>query len=247
MDGRVQERLAGASGTALVIALIGYALIAGLRMDVRAPVEEALTLVTLSTPRPPPPEPRRPQPRQPKSGKPSGKAAPANLRNKASAVVAPPPVIPLPVVPPVIAAAKPATGTAPSSGAADRPGLGEGAGGSGDGRGNGGWGDGEGDGGGDTPPRQVRGRLKFSDMPPAMREAGVAGTVSVRYSVEVTGRVDNCIVERSSGTRALDDLTCRLIEQRFFYRPSRDETGRPVRSVIEENHSWIVDRDDDRD
>jgi protein TonB len=39
----------------------------------------------------------------------------------------------------------------------------------------------------------------------------------------------------------LDETTCRLIEERFRFEPSRDRSGRPVRSRIVENHEWDVE------
>ena len=102
-------------------------------------------------------------------------------------------------------------------------------------------GPGEGDGaGGGTPPRRLSGRLRDSDYPRGLGEAGIEGTVSVEYRVELDGRVTDCVITRSSGSRLLDETTCDLIEQRFRYRPAHDRAGRPVISYIVENHSWIV-------
>ncbi len=124
------------------------------------------------------------------------------------------------------------------AGASDRPGPGEGAGGQGNGAGGGGYGDGD----GDVPPRLIKGRLKFSDLPPDLRDGGIAGTVSVRYDVDISGRVGDCIITASSGSAELDKLTCQLIQRRFRFDPSRDPEGQPVRSTIEENHRWEIDR-----
>ena len=44
-----------------------------------------------------------------------------------------------------------------------------------------------------------------------------------------------------SGSAALDDTTCDLIIARFRFEPARDADGRPVESMIEENHRWIVE------
>ena len=46
----------------------------------------------------------------------------------------------------------------------------------------------------------------------------------------------------------LDDTTCRLITERYHFRPSLDPAGRPVRSQIVEDHSWVtIDDPDARD
>ncbi|HWT13829.1 MAG TPA: energy transducer TonB, partial [Allosphingosinicella sp.] len=119
-------------------------------------------------------------------------------------------------------------------------GLGDGTGSGGDGGGGGGGG-GYGDGRGLSPPRWLRGRIRDSDYPPGLGEAGIGGTVSVRYTVETDGRVSGCMVTRSSGSGALDRTTCRVIEERFRFDPSRDGRGRPIRSQIVENHEWVVE------
>jgi protein TonB len=45
-------------------------------------------------------------------------------------------------------------------------------------------------------------------------------------------------VTRSSGSRALDSTTCRLIQSRFRYRPARDGAGKPIAETIRGEHSW---------
>jgi len=76
-----------------------------------------------------------------------------------------------------------------------------------------------------------------------MLAPGEEAVVEVRYAVEADGRATGCRAIRSSGHRALDALACRLIERRFVYRPARDARGRPVRSIIEENHTWLLDEE----
>ncbi|ONF95080.1 Gram-negative bacterial tonB protein [Sphingomonas jeddahensis] len=130
------------------------------------------------------------------------------------------------------------------SGSADIRGPGTGAGGVGDGFGSGGAGDGDGGGyGEETGPTFLRGRMSTSDLPEALFATGFVGTVGVRYLVATNGRVPECVVTRSSGNRQVDAVTCRLIRERFRFRPSRDGRGRPVSAWIVENHSWEVEAD----
>ena len=96
------------------------------------------------------------------------------------------------------------------------------------------------------PPRRIRGSLRNADYPEALGIMGVGGTVEVIFRVLTDGRVTDCRIVESSGNRQLDDMTCALIERRYFYEPSRDEDGRPVTARIVETHSWEV-RDDPRD
>lgn len=231
------DRVIAALGSGAVVAGMGWLLLWGLDVPRAAPVQRALALLDLRPPPPPPPPRREPPVEQPRRSPAREKPAPRNRKATPTEVVVPPVVIPPPKPPPIVAAPVPGRGAAASAGASTLPGPGTGAGGSGDGRGGGG--DGE---GGDTAPEYIRGRLRFSDLPPELRRPGFHATVGVRYRVETDGRVSGCEISRSSGMPALDRVTCDRIEERFRYRPSLDGDGRPVRSIIEENHEWVIDR-----
>lgn len=233
------ERARAALGAAALTAALGYALVAGLALGSGASPGEALTLFEV-WPEPPPPPREKLVPHRTPSSRREGAASPPNLRSEPTEIVAPEPVVPLAVPPPVVAAPIAGIGSAPTAGSADVAGPGTGAGGEGDGRGSGGAGDGSGAGGEEIPPRWVRGQLRDSDYPDGAADAGIGGTVGVRYLVWTDGRVRECEITRSSGSAELDATTCRLIEERFRFRPSRDARGRPVPAVIVENHSWEI-------
>ncbi|HEY0117027.1 MAG TPA: TonB family protein [Allosphingosinicella sp.] len=251
------DRVRAAVPVALVHVLLAFALLRGLASAPPIPEQDELRLIELppeqpvpaEEPPPPPPAPGRAQPLRQADPRPEGAASPPNLEARPTPIVAPEPIVPVPLPPPPIRAAPVAgTGLAPSAGAAAIRGPGTGSGGigtgTGSGRGGGGAGGGGGGGGGGegaggvTPPRQIAGRLSIDDMPEALREAGFRGTVWVIYRVEASGGVTGCRVTRSSGSRALDSTTCRLIEQRFRFRPSRDALGRPSWGYIEEYHEF---------
>lgn len=229
------DRIRAALAVAIIHLLIGYALLSGLAVPVPRAIEAGLRLFTvLPPPRPPEPPPRAAVTAKPR---PNGAAAPPNRRAKATQVIAPP-IVPLMQPPPVIVAEMPATGSAHRSGAAPLPGPGTGAGGIGNGLGSGTGGDGD---GGGSPLRQIGGRISGRDYPEAPFRAHIGGTVWVRYVVGVRGRVERCAIERSSGNAELDETTCRLITQRFRFRPKRDARGQPVPGIVIEDHSWVVD------
>jgi len=230
-------RLTGAAGALALQALLAWVLITGLSVHFPARLADAGLKVFGVVPPPPPPRPL-PPPDRVRSKAAEGAAAPPNLRAHATEIVAPMPVLPLPVPPPVVVAPVVNTGTQASQGAAEVPGPGTGAGGEGNGTGSGRFGNGEG--GGGSPPRLVHGKLKDSDYPKAAGEAGIGGTVAVEYEVETDGRVGDCQVTGSSGDAELDATTCRLIQQRFRFKPSRDENGHPVPALIVENHTWVI-------
>jgi periplasmic protein TonB len=235
------DRIKAAIATALLEALLAYALFAGFwRPPPNAEADPLKRFAILAEAAPPvvsvPPVER--------STKPEGAASPPNLKSRATEIVAPPPLVRPIVPPPVVAAPTPALGSDWSSGAADVRGPGTGSGGIGTGTGSGDGGLGEG-GGRRTgsPPRKLRGRLNDSDYPRSAGEAGVGGEVSVIFAVETNGRVTNCEVTESSGYAALDENTCRLIMRRYRFEPAKDWQGRPVRSRVTENHSWIIEQE----
>jgi protein TonB len=228
----LKPRIVAAIGSGAITALLGYALLAGFGYR---PPEHTVRELDVFNIMPETPVAPIKKPPPPKQSHKNGASGPPALRATQTEIVAPPPV--LPIIPPPIAVARtPGVGAASSQGASSIAGSGNGGGGNGNG-------DGNGD-GGDTPPEHRSGRIKDSDFPRDAVEAGVGGTVSVEYTVTTKGRATGCSVTRTSGNLALDRTTCRLIEERFRYSPSRDARGNPVESTIVENHSWAVRRDE---
>lgn len=243
-----RTRALSALASLLIVAGGVLALVAGLaaRMTQQERREALAAILPL---RDPPREPKRREvPAKASSTAAKGRPSPPNLRNKATQVVAPPTRLPpLIVPPPIVAAQRAGTGSAAQSGASDRLGPGQGAGGIGDGDGGGGDGDGDGYGDAVTRPRQIRGRLHFSDLPPDLREQKTGGELKLRYRIGVDGRVSDCRILVSSGRPSLDATTCRLITERFRFRPSKDARGNPVPSIMVETHGWYWPPDEGDD
>jgi len=242
-----RDRLTAGAGVVLLEAALGYALITGLHVVRGLPAPDALQVIGI-VPTPPPPPPKPKPPPKPRTRSPEGAASPPNLKATPTEIVRPPPPpIVFPPPPPIAAAPIAGIGAAPSAGAAPVPGPGTGAGGEGNGTGSGTGGNGTGAGGGagrGTPPRQIHGRIKDKDYPESAKAAGAQGVVWVRFTVMVDGRAANCRVLRSSGNAAIDETTCRLIQERFRYKPAKDERGRPVQADLVEKHEFIMRESD---
>lgn len=247
------ERARGAVPALAVHALIALVLLRGLAVAGSEAEEDPPRLFDLSAttpeaaspPPPPPPDPGETESERRADPRPEGAASPPNIESRRTEIVSPATRErrDQPNAATVAGAGSDSTqGSAPERG----PSSGSGGIGTGSGSGDGGSGAGGGGGGGFgngrglRPPRWLRGRLRDSDYPAGLGEAGIAGTVAVIYTVETDGRVTGCNVTRSSGSNLLDAHTCRLIEQRFRYDPSRDRAGRPIRSQIVENYEWVV-------
>jgi protein TonB len=231
-----RERIGGAAAAALIQIAFGFLLLSGFVVTFPArEAHDALNLFTLPLPPPPPAPHERHQEAHPRH---EGKASPANLRARPTEIVAPKPVLP-PPPPPITAAPIAGPGALSNAGASNVRGPGTGAGGVGNGLGSGNTGNGDGD-DGETPPRQIKGRIRDSDYPQAAAQAHASGIVSVKYRVNVDGRVSDCQVTHSSGSGVLDSATCAMIEKRFRYDPARDADGRPVTSYVVDDQSWEI-------
>lgn len=226
LESKPRERLAALVAVAIIQLVLGFALVAGLRVNYVRPGEAAERLVAFVLDKPPPPLP--PPPKREHHAAAAPKAALATPGSPPTPRPVPAQAPPTPVI-----EIKPTP--SPSAGGA---GVGA-AFGRGSGGGTGGTGTGGGDDGG-TDLEQIAGEIRSSDYPRDLRERGIGGRVGVLFTVGPTGRVTRCAVTRSSGAPELDALTCRLIVQRFVYRPSTDRYGRPIADEVDGEHDWIA-------
>ena len=66
------------------------------------------------------------------------------------------------------------------------------------------------------------------------------GSVGYRLVIGTSGHVSSCELTRSSGNRALDDATCRLITSRARFEPATDETGAKVLGTFTGSVGWEI-------
>lgn len=225
----------GSSRLALVlVALVhlGLGLMLLSAFDVR--VERARELVTRLVdvhllppppPVPPPPLPPKPQPKP--------RSRPAAARARSAPKGGPTGPAKAKIVAPTATPVPRATAPAPGGGRGSGPSAGIGAGG-----GSGGNGNGDGDGEGGTDLVQVAGAITHADYPVDLPPVDRDRRVSMLFTVAATGRVSHCSVTRSSGIAMLDALTCRLVVERFRYRPSLDARGRPIADEVDGDYDW---------
>ncbi len=232
------DRWKGAAGAAVLQGLMLYGLF------LSAPVLVPVVVPALRYISPIVPEPRaEPAPSRPAiKPRATGRAAPPNRTARPVPVVTPPPVVPILVLPPPVITAAPVAGTGSeaNAGAAPRIGPGTGAGGQGDGLGSGASGDGIGGGGGRWAEWKS-GRIHDRDYPAAAFQSGIQGSLRTRYTIDTRGRVSRCEILETSGSPLLDATTCRLVMQRYRYRPARDAEGRATTDIITERHHWELE------
>ena len=215
------------------------------RIDIAQQAQRTLKVFDFAEVEPPPPPPPPMERESPKPKEKEGASAPKNIESKATPVEAPKPKIEVPAPPKIVVTETPAQGNEATQGAAPVRGPGTGAGGSGVGTGSGGSGTGSGGGGGGiaSPPRLIQGNISRRDYPPELRGSRVPRQeIEMEFTIGTDGRVRNCHAIRSSGSAILDESTCRLVEQRYVYRPALDRSGRPVSITGRMRRSWWIER-----
>lgn len=227
---RPRERVYALAAVVAVQIALGTALLQGLRVTFGRSADVVQKLVEIALPKPPPPVP---PPVVQHKAEHRSTSAPKAERKPLGGSPGPAPAHSAPSVAPVVALRP----TLPPSGGGSGtgPAVGSGAGG-----GQGGQGYGEDEGG--TDLEHISGEILSSDYPRELGRAGVGGRVTVTFTVQVNGRATGCHVTRSSRVPELDALTCRIIEQRFRFRPSMDRYGRPYADEVDWDHDWIPPR-----
>lgn len=203
---------------AIIHAIVGYALVTGLAYNVvKKAAEELKTFDVEEEPPPPPEEPPPPPPEQVPETPPPVVVPPPIVRTNPT----PPPVIQsVPVAPPpVITPRAPVAPPAPPAPPPPPPVK-------------------------TVPPRSAVGNLQglFSgdDYPASALDREEEGSVSVRLSIGTNGRVTNCSVTRSSGSRTLDSTTCRILSSRARFTPGTDNRGNPTTDTVQQTIRWVL-------
>jgi periplasmic protein TonB len=194
--------------------------------------EEVVELFDVTEPPPPPAVVEElPKPEEAKPEREEGAASAKNIESRATPVVAPKPPIQMPVPQPIPVTQTPNQGNERTQGASNVVGPGTGAGGVGTGTGSGGSGTGSGGGGTGgvaTRPAVVRGITNRDYPPEVARFWPRGGAVFIAVRVLPNGRATDCKINRSIGIPAIDQWTCKLVEERAVFRPATDTSGRPV-------------------
>ncbi len=238
-DQSKRDRIASAVAVIVLHLGIGYMLLAGFGIDVVETTRSVLKVSNIMAPEPPPPPPA-PKVEKVKQEKPTGKASAKNIKSKASPKEAPKPKVQIKDKKATPTAPKAGKGNDQTAGNSNQAGPGTGAGGQGDGTGAGG----RGDGGGSAIASRAEyqsGKISNKDYPRDAAKAKVGGTVTAYFTVLASGNVANCTIKKSSGNAELDATTCRLIEQRFRYKPARNKNGEPIDDRTGWQQTWWLE------
>ncbi len=220
-----KERARGAVAAIAVNALLGAALVVGLATRTERKADQPIETFDV-TPPPPPPEPVVLPPEKASAPERAGEAG---RKAEASAVVAPPSLLPMPSEVP--AAPTPGTGSAASSGAAA----------AGDGSGAGGRGNGPGGGGIGTEARLLGGNRARLPRDLLRRVPAEGGYAHLLLSVGAAGRVTDCRVLTSSGFAGIDAALCGVMVNASRWSAARDRQGNPIPVEVRYTATWRKD------
>lgn len=80
------------------------------------------------------------------------------------------------------------------------------------------------------PPQLIKNSLivRGRDYPTRLIENGDAGVVSAHLTVGADGRASGCKTTETSGSGALDKLTCDIAMRRARFTPAHDAAGQPA-------------------
>ncbi|HJR83550.1 MAG TPA: energy transducer TonB, partial [Sphingomicrobium sp.] len=67
------------------------------------------------------------------------------------------------------------------------------------------------------------------------------GTVGVSLSIGTDGRVTACSVTSSSGSRSLDNATCRILRSRARFTPAKLSNGQPTTDRYSQRITWRLE------
>jgi protein TonB len=76
------------------------------------------------------------------------------------------------------------------------------------------------------------------DYPQAALRRNEQGTVAFKLFIDRRGRVERCEIEKGSGSAALDQTTCRILQRRARFTPARGPGGEGVADVTTGRIRW---------
>jgi len=90
------------------------------------------------------------------------------------------------------------------------------------------------------PAKNWKNWITTEDYPPGAIRENLQGLVVISVTIGTDGRVRSCVVTQSSGSRLLDDATCRLYTLRARFTPARDADGNPTLAQRTIHYRWQI-------
>jgi protein TonB len=82
--------------------------------------------------------------------------------------------------------------------------------------------------------------ITTEDYPSGAIRQNIQGLVVISVMIDAEGKVRSCVVTQSSGSKLLDDATCRLYTARAHFTPARDADGNPTTAQRTDRYRWQI-------
>ncbi|MDQ3139557.1 MAG: energy transducer TonB [Pseudomonadota bacterium] len=214
------NRTAAIIMSALITGLMGYALASGLAYNVvKQAAEDLKTFDVEDEPPPPPDEPPPPPEENPLPPPPPEVSAPpplVRINTPAPPIQTTPVIQPTPPITPIARPAPPAPPAPPPPPRVSQAARAQGS---------------------------LPGLFSTDDYPQAALRNEEQGTTAVSLTIGTNGRVSGCDVTSSSGSRSLDDTTCRILRSRARFTPAKDQAGSPISDTSSARIRWQLPTD----
>ena len=93
------------------------------------------------------------------------------------------------------------------------------------------------------PRHDLRALVTPDDYPASALAKREEGRVGFTLDVGANGRATGCTVSRSSGSSALDSVTCMIMTRRARFTPAVDSNGMPRSARVEAELVWSIPSD----
>lgn len=91
-----------------------------------------------------------------------------------------------------------------------------------------------------SPRGNPGGWISTDDYRTSWINRGFEGVAGFTLSLDVSGRVTDCAITRSTGHTVLDTATCDLLKKRARFEPARGTSGEPVAGRFSSTVRWTI-------
>jgi outer membrane biosynthesis protein TonB len=91
-----------------------------------------------------------------------------------------------------------------------------------------------------SPLKPLGSYVSNGDYPTQASRENASGKTGFIMMIGETGKIEDCMVEETSGIASLDAMACGIFLERAKFTPALDAAGKPIRSVCMTSVTWIL-------
>lgn len=90
------------------------------------------------------------------------------------------------------------------------------------------------------PVQKLATLFSSADYPFEALRNGEFGRAKVRISIDISGKPTECSLTRSSGSKTIDEKTCRVLMKKGRFNPAMGADGKPLPSLYITSATWLI-------